>query len=61
MRISTLIAKLQAVQREHGDVHIKARNRDGDAGPPVITDTSVWRSSGRPFTQWEVTTERSER
>lgn len=57
MRISELIEQLRLVQSLHGNVHIVARNRDGDAGRPRITSTTIMKSGNKRTTQqWEVTT-----
>lgn len=41
MRISELIRKLEAHKAEHGDRTVKAYDRRGDEGRPVV-DTMRW-------------------
>lgn len=60
MRIRKLIEMLEAVERKHGNVHIRARDRHGDDGPPAILKTTVIRGS-TTFVRWEVTTKGNER
>ncbi len=41
MRISELIRRLELHRQEHGDQHVKAYDRRGDEGRPVV-DTMRW-------------------
>lgn len=55
MRISELIKKLERVKHEHGDVQIRAYDRDGDTGAPVVECSTFFVSGNKnPSTRWFV-------
>lgn len=50
MRISELIRELKQQQREHGDVVVHARDREGDLQPVTATDVMIGFTGNR---EWE--------
>lgn len=56
MRIDKLIAELERIRREHGNIQIRAYDRHGESGSPVIESSSFWVSGkSKPSTRWFVT------
>lgn len=47
MRISELIEKLEAYRAEHGNQHVKAYDRRGDEGTPIVDEQRWMRGSKR--------------
>lgn len=50
-----MIKKLERVKHEHGDVQIRAYDRDGDTGAPVVECSTFFVSGNKnPSTRWFV-------